>query len=360
MSIDSQINYAHLSLDDISENLIRFANRECKENAPLYYQLCIQIAKDNALLKIAANVRFGQPIPNLFLSAVHYLLILNPKEELAQYYPTISKKSCDEIPFELFKSFVIQNELEITKIIQTKIVQTNVINRCSYLMPVFSNIMLNEKRPMTIIDIGTSAGLTMNWDLYDYNYEGYEYEEESSIIIYTDVIDSEIPAFPYFYSNKITKIGIDQNPIDLTDENEKQWLKALVWADHIERFQTMETAIDITIKEENTMIKASTVSEFEAIITKTPLNQTLIIYSTFTFYQFTKEMISEFWEMLDRIGKLRDLYFLSAEGLKSYLEKYNTQDMVVELTRYKEGLKTQKLVCTTNGHGNWIKWNNSI
>lgn len=356
MSIESQINYSHLSLSEIAENLSRFADRECKDIAPLYFLLCNHISLDEELLKIAAKVRIGQPIPNLFLSAVHYLLIKSPEENLAQFYPTITGISSDEIPFDLFKSFVLENETKILEIIQTRIVQTNVINRCSYLMPIFSQIIHSEKKHATIIDIGSSAGLTMNWDLYNYKYSEFNLNINSEIQVYTEIRNNNLPKTFFPIHQQISKIGIDQNPIDLSDENEKLWLKALVWTDHLERFQIMDSALKLASRQKNKIFKASTISEFNEIISQVPPEHTLIIYSTVTFYQFLKELIADFWTMLDRIGNSRDLYFVSAEGLNAYQEKYNTKDMVVELTHYQNGEKSQKLVCTTNGHGNWIDW----
>jgi hypothetical protein len=73
-------------------------------------------------------------------------------------------------------------------------------------------------------------------------------------------------------------------------------------------------------------------------------------------YQFPMEMRDEFWKMLDRIGDGRDFYFLSAEGIKSQREKYQTQNTVVELTTYKNGAKTQSLMAEVNSHGKWFIW----
>lgn len=60
--------------------------------------------------------------------------------------------------------------------------------------------------------------------------------------------------------------------------------------------------------------------------------------------------------MLERVGQLRDFYFLSGEGIKILLEKYTSKETVIELTKYKNKQKIVKLLAETNGHGNWIKW----
>ncbi|MBI4202038.1 MAG: DUF2332 family protein [Chloroflexi bacterium] len=52
----------------------RFAERECSGRLPLYERLALSIAEGPALLALAAHARSGQPIPNLLLAAVHFLL----------------------------------------------------------------------------------------------------------------------------------------------------------------------------------------------------------------------------------------------------------------------------------------------
>ena len=114
-------------LDFLKELFLTFAESECKGNSPLYYRLSIQIANDNDFLNIAASTREGQPVPNIFLGAVHYLLLKNQDEHLANYYPSIQQKFIAEIPFKLFKGFCLDHEDEIRKIISTRIVQTHPI-----------------------------------------------------------------------------------------------------------------------------------------------------------------------------------------------------------------------------------------
>ena len=209
--------------DFLKERFLAFAETECKGNSALYYRLSFQIANDPELLHIAASTREGQPVPNIFFAAVHYLLLKNQDEQLAKYYPSIQRNPFTDIPFDLFKAFCLDNEHEIEKIISTKIVQTNVINRCAYLMPIFSKIIAEEDKPTTIIDIGTSAGLTLNFDKYEYWYNGQRVFGKSSVPVKSTIIESPVPHI-YPILQPMQKIGIDQNLIDLNDQDEILWL----------------------------------------------------------------------------------------------------------------------------------------
>jgi len=339
----------------IKERFLSFAETECKGNSNLYYILSFQIADDAELLNIALNTRQGQPIPNIFFAAIHYLLLKNQDNELAKYYPSIQKYFVTEIPFDIFKSFCLTNKNEIIKIISTRIVQTNVITRCSYLMPIFSKLIKEESKSTTIIDIGTSAGLTLNFDKYQYWYNDEKVYGQSDVIVKSKIVDSEVPTI-FDISYPLTKIGIDQNLIDTPDKDEIMWLKALVWTDQIERFIAIDEALKLDELKIIKFIQAETVSDFEKVILKTDKTQNLIIYATHVLYQFTQNQKDEFYSMLERVGQIRDFYFLSVESIKSLLEKYHSKETVIELTSYKHKRKTLTFIAETNGHGNWIRW----
>lgn len=342
-------------LDFLKERFLAFAETECKENSELYYGLSIRIANDRELLNIAASTREGQPVPNIFFAAIHYLLLKNQDEELATYYPSIQQNHFTEIPFALFKAFCLTNENKIKNIISTRIVQTNVINRCAYLMPIFSKIISDEDKPTTIVDIGTSAGLTLNFDQYEYWYNSQKVFGKSNVLVTSKIIESPIPQI-YPIRQPIRKVGIDQNLIDPTDKDEILWLKALVWTDQLDRFIAMDEALKLNELKNIEFIQADTVMDFEKEILKANRNQTLIIYATHVLYQFTQARKDAFYAMVERIGQIRDFYFLSVEGIKSLLEKYHSKETVIELTSYKNKQKAVNFLAETNGHGNWIRW----
>jgi len=87
----------------------RFAEKECLNVSPFYYELATQIASDEDLLNLAGFCRQGQPMPNLFLGAVHFLLLSNPTVELATYYPSINPAKKSKVPFNLFKAYCLAN-----------------------------------------------------------------------------------------------------------------------------------------------------------------------------------------------------------------------------------------------------------
>lgn len=155
----------------LSNRFTAFAARECRGSSLLYEHLSEQIAVDDELLQLASYAKQGQPVPNLFFGAVHYLLRKAKIHELRKYYSSIVDNPKDAVTaFPYFKDFCLTYQHEIIQIIENKFVQTNEVRRCSYLYPAFCYIYQKTKKPLALIEIGTSAGLQLFWDKYGYSY----------------------------------------------------------------------------------------------------------------------------------------------------------------------------------------------
>lgn len=349
------MDYQGVGIEVLKNIFKRFAERECKEVSPFYYDLATKIAEDDELIVIASYCKKRQPVPNLFLASVHYLLLKNPLVELAKYYPSITKEYQQKLPFKLFKDFCLKYKKEIIALEQSKIVQTNALNRSAYLMPILSHLF--SDKPINIIDIGTSAGLTLNMDKYEYHYNGHHLFGKSPLKIKSKIKEGFLPKFAKPVKI-LRKIGIDQNPLDLKISANSNWLKALIWADRTERIERIEQAILIARQEDIDFRKASSITEFETIIQEQEESIPLVIYHTHVLYQFTQPEREKFWDLIDKIGSKRDLTYLATEGNKVFKTDYGIQGTIVELTEYKSGVKNSRIVAETNGHANWIKWKN--
>ena len=349
-------DYTTIPLDKVAERFTAFGIDECQSSSKLYHQLVGRIAADHEMLELAAHVTTGQPIPNSFLASVHYLLLLDPTLPLARYYPSVSGLASEEIPYDMFRAFVIENKKQIIDLISTRLVQTNVIGRCSYMAAIFSKIIADHPtQHVTTIDIGTSAGLTLNWDQYEYHYSNGMTIGHSEAKVNSEIRGGELQPFS-LPQQAIRKIGIDQNVIDPTDPADARWLRALIWPDQLERFAAMEAALQIDDLKRIEFIEADGVSDFERVIASVPKDDLLIVYCTHAMYQFPMEIRTDFWEMMDRQGGKRDMYFLLVEGIQSLRQKYISENSVAELTSYTGGAKTQQLMAEANSHGKWFIW----
>ncbi len=353
-------NYTHLTINSIGDWFRFFAN-ECQASSNIYFQLSSKIADNEKLCKLAAHARKGQPMPNLLFAAVHYLLLQNSTHQLAQYYPSIYKNGSPKaVPFSVFQNFCEQHETEIKHLLATKSVQTNAPNRCAYLMPIFVHIAKQHPdKELVLLDIGASAGLNLQWNSYHYEYSnGQKFGDAASgVKIKTKIRNNSADFNCQSFPKKVTSIGIDKNPVNLYQEETSLWLKALIWPDETERFKRLSAAIELTKKQDPEIIKAATIDEYDYVVNMVPKNAILCIYHTHALYQFTSEEKAAFWQWIDKLGQQRnELYYLAVEGIKEMRNRYETDDIVIELNSYRNRNKKQQLLALTDGHAKWVDW----
>ena len=110
------------STDELSRRFERFARRECHVS-PLYERLSFGIANDPELLAIAAQAKPGQPMPNLFLSAVHFLLLRGVQHSLANFYPSLPRTAFSSVDaYPSFRAFCLDHREAILELVSIRLV----------------------------------------------------------------------------------------------------------------------------------------------------------------------------------------------------------------------------------------------
>ncbi len=169
---------------------------------------------------------------------MHYLLLAGPSDRLAEFYPTLTAtpRPPDEA-FPSFRAFCLDRRPAIERLLRTGRVQTNEVGRCAYLYPAFALVAEWSRRPLVIIELGASAGLNLMWDQYRYEYEGDAScgPSDATVVIRSAFRGDRRPRLPERAPAVVGRVGVDVVPIDVRDEDQTSWLRALVWPEHRER-----------------------------------------------------------------------------------------------------------------------------
>jgi hypothetical protein len=235
-------------LETLARIFHRFAELECPGMSALYESLCHSIAEDREVLAIAANARSGQPVPNLFMAAVHWLLMRGAEHPVSAYYPDLCLGPVEPgDPYSSFRSFCLERREEITALISVRLVQTNVVRRCAVLLPAFAEAFgESREKPLSLVAIGASAGLNLFWDRYAYSYsDGRHWGDADSPVQLSSVIRGDgRPPLPESIPDVVFRVGLDLNPVDIGDPDAVDWLKALVWPERRDEARILDNAIE--------------------------------------------------------------------------------------------------------------------
>ncbi|MBS2968286.1 DUF2332 domain-containing protein [Metabacillus sp. KIGAM252] len=328
-----------------SQIFLNFSANECKGSSRLYEILSKEMAQDRELLELSLKARAGQPLPNLFFGAVHYLLLKGTDNRLSEIYQNSVN---EESWFPAFKEFCQEHKDEIVFLLKTKLVQTNEVRRCAYLFPVFQYIYELTNKPLALLEIGTSAGLQLLWDQYAYSYgtEDVYGNPSSDFQIQSEWIGNKEPPLKKYVPPVSVRMGFDLNIVDVKDQEEYLWMKALIWPEHKERLAMFERAASLAGSQPVQFFEGDGTALLASAAEAVPADSVICVFHTHVANQMPDEAIERLLSSIQEIGRRRDVFHLYN----------NIEDRLLHLDYRLEGKAYTETIAETDGHGRWFKW----
>ena len=271
-----------MSTVPLPEQFRVFAQGAAKDGATTYDVICNGVADDPDILALLAEAPLRQRRPNILLAAVHFLLLSGTQHPLARHYDTVrsvggggavgggavgggaggavggdSGDNPQGPPHSDlvadFKEFCLKHRAELLELLATRSTQTNEVGRCTALLPAINLIAARHPgQPLSLLDLGTSAGLNLLFDSYDYTY----HQRDGGAVLTLGRADAkvhlectvrgELSALPPLSLPGVAgRFGIDAAPIDPTSGDGAEWLLACLWPDNLARFTRLREALAI-------------------------------------------------------------------------------------------------------------------
>ncbi len=322
--------------------------------SPLYEVFGHAVADDDAVLALAAECREGQPPPNVLFAAVHALLRHYSEHPLSAYYASLGgTKPADEAAGWLLREFCLAHREELLPVIRTRLTQTNEVRRCAVLLPAFANVARETGRPLSLIEIGPSAGLNLLFDRYQYRYGDLRVGDVASPVILdcepkSDLGALQIPAVA-------ARSGIDINPLDVRDDEDVEWLRALLWPEHLDRLALLNAALDIASVAPPRLVRGDVLELLPKEVAAAPVGSAVCLFATFVLNQFPRELLVRFGALLLELSRTRELHLI-VMGFSEFIEAGTplTGDVSVWHLRLQNGEGEYRLASRANPHGRWI------
>ena len=345
-------------LHALSERFKTFAESECRGSSPLYEHLAQSLAEDEEMLALASHCRSGQPAPNLFLAAVHFLLLQGAAESLASFYPDLSHPAfTPDAAYPAFREFCLSHRVQIIDILSCRLVQTNETRRCSYLLPAFGLIAsIASNRPLALVEVGTSAGLNLMWDAYGYRYtHGLDVTQagdaDSAVQIESSLRGANRLDFPLLLPQVQSRTGIDLNIIDLRDELDSLWLRALIWPEHKERVKLLQSARPVVQQAPLRLLSGEAVELLPRVLEEMTLDAAVVVFHTHTINQFSPEADARLTSIIAKAAAKQEVFRL-ANDIGGGGPNYSA----LKLVEFRDGEQRERHLANLDEHGRWLEW----
>ncbi len=181
----------------------------------------------------------GDSVPLRLAGALHAVK-LQGHAGLADVYPP--QRSDDEALWIAVSTALVNEAAFIDRWIDSP-PQTNEVRRAACLIAVGHLLEARFRLPLSVMELGASAGLNLNWDRFALEIGGRRLGSEDAVL--TLCPDWRGAPLRIAHPEVAERAGVDLNPIDALSEMGRLRLLAYLWPDQPERIALTEAAISV-------------------------------------------------------------------------------------------------------------------
>jgi len=266
-----------------------FAEFEARGHSACYERWALGIASDTDLLELIDRFPVAKRQPNLLLAACRFL-------------------GAEESSFAEFRNWALVHWEAIVGVVMSRRTQTNEVGRAAVLLPALTQL----EGPLSLIEVGASAGLCLYPDRFSYHYEGRSTldpeDGPSTVDLYCRT--SGLPPIPSQLPTVAFRSGLDLNPLNVDDADDVRWLESLVWPGQTERLERLRAAIAIGRSDPVTLVRGDLNVTVADLVHSAPKGSTIVVFHSAVLGYLAAD------ERLRFECTLRDLpcHWLSNEG----------------------------------------------
>lgn len=215
--------------------------------------------------------------------ALHACVLGGRSEALAACYPPNTAPDDDDALWQVIRQTMMADDEFLSGFLDHP-PQTNETGRAAVLLLGFHRAAQDTGKPLSMLELGASAGLNQNWDRFAYDLGGTPWGDADSAVRLAPEWRGRAPE-PLDPITVKARRGCDLNPLRLDDPAQRLRLRSYIWPDQQDRLQRMDAAIGIALDQGTRLARANAADWAEACLAVPPLDTTTVIYHSI-FWQY--------------------------------------------------------------------------
>ncbi len=217
---------------------------------------------------------------------------------LTSLYPPNPLPSKEQL-WSVLSEVIAEEERELAQWLQWA-PQTNEVARSMALNAGLMTLGLETQLPLSLLEVGSSAGLNLFPDRFHYQYDGKSYGNLDSKVVLQPAWQGRLP--PSFNYEVIGRRGVDLNPLDVSNPQDQERLRSYVWPDQADRQARVSAAIQIAAADPPLLDKGDAAAWVENNV-QPKGGQVSVLMHSIAFQYFPPESQDRIFDHMAKAGK---------------------------------------------------------
>jgi hypothetical protein len=290
-----------------------FGEVDAAETSPLYERVAIALSESGEALRAIETAPARKRHPTVILAALHDLALAGRAPALAAAYAATDG---DAAAAAAIDTLLGMTDSVVATAVRRK-TRTDETGRCAVLYPAIAEAArLAGANAVGLIDVGCSAGLNLNVDRVGIRYSnGQSLGDPSSPVQLSCSIVGPRAIPTQAMPQVVARVGVDLDPVDVTDADDARWLRACLWPDQPERVARLEAEIALAATSPPLLLQGNAVEMLPDAFARVPADALPVVTTTWALSAFPLESRLRFLHRLDEAATGRAVAWVSVEGV---------------------------------------------
>ena len=281
--------------------------------SPLHQRVAVALSGSDEALRAIEAVPARKRNPAVILAALHDLALAGRAPAPAAAY---AAGDGDAAAVTAIDALVRLTDSDVAVAVRRP-PRADEAGRCAVLYPAVAEAARRVgANAVGLVDVGRSAGFNLNVDRVAITYgDGPVLVDPSSKVRLSCAVVGDRPVPAVALPEVVARIGIDLDPVDVTDPVDARWLRACLPPDQPERRARLDAEIALTATAPPQLLRGDAVEVLPDALARVPADALPVVMTTWALSGFTPEHRLRFLHGLHEAAQDRAVVWVSAEGV---------------------------------------------
>jgi hypothetical protein len=291
----------------------RFAEVDAAGASPLYERVAVAVSESGEALRAIEAAPAPKRHPTVILAALHDLVLAGRAPALAAAYAARDGDAAAGAAVDT----LLRRSDTVLAIVGRRQARSDVAARGAVLYPAIAEAARRVGADgVGLIDVGCCAGFNLHVDRVGITYDdGRTLGDPSSPVQQSASVRGDRPVPAAAMPEVVARVGVDLDPVDVTDAADARWLRACVPPDQPERLARLDAEIALAATAPRLLHRGDAVEVLPAAFARMPAGALPVVTTTWTLASFPLESRLRFLRRLDEAAAGRTVAWVSVEGV---------------------------------------------